>query len=196
LYLWFKYLNIQSVMSFHKKNDLSQEVLDSTGVSSAKCYQCGKCSAGCPMAGEMDYPPSMIMRFLQTGIESNDTKVLASKSIWYCLTCGTCKSRCPQEVDIPVVMDHLRKLSIERHLVHRDAKKILAFHESFLTSINNTGRLHEINLIANYKLKTLDLMQDVLLAPIMFAKGKLPIFPERIKGIKNIKSIFNKTKKK
>ena len=182
---------------FHiKKNDLSAEVFDATGVSSAKCYQCGKCSAGCPMAGEMDYPPSMILRLLQTGIDLNDKKVLSSKSIWYCLTCGTCISRCPQEVDIPILMDHLRELSIERNLVNDDAKKILAFHESFLASINNTGRLHEIGLIANYKMKTLDLMQDVMLAPTMYAKGKLPIFPEKIKDIKNIKSIFSKTKKK
>ena len=44
---------------------LADRVLEKTGVDVARCYQCGKCSAGCPLAAEMDFPPSQIMHLLQ-----------------------------------------------------------------------------------------------------------------------------------
>ncbi|MDR2106559.1 MAG: hypothetical protein LBP24_04045, partial [Coriobacteriales bacterium] len=31
------------------------------------CYQCGKCTAGCPMAHEMDLVPRQLIRMLQLG---------------------------------------------------------------------------------------------------------------------------------
>ena len=88
---------------------LSSEVLDETGVLAIKCYQCGKCSAGCPVADEMDYTPSMVMRMLQTGQDIEAEKLLHSMSIWLCVTCEMCVTRCPMEIDIPKLMDFLRR---------------------------------------------------------------------------------------
>ena len=33
------------------------DILEATGINAATCYQCGKCSAGCPMASESDLRP-------------------------------------------------------------------------------------------------------------------------------------------
>ncbi len=44
---------------------LADRVLEKTSVDVARCYQCGKCSAGCPLAADMDFPPSQIMHLLQ-----------------------------------------------------------------------------------------------------------------------------------
>ena len=57
------------------ENYMADEVRGNTGVNVARCYQCGKCSAGCATAPEMDYPPSLVLRMLQTRSEENDRAV-------------------------------------------------------------------------------------------------------------------------
>jgi heterodisulfide reductase subunit C len=104
-----------------------------------------------------------------------------------------CISRCPMEVDIPPMMDYLRSESLRLKKENPAAKNIIRFHKAFLDSIEQTGRLYEMGLIVDYKARALNLIQDVALAPSMFAKGKLKIMPELIKNRKNIKQIFKKT---
>lgn len=167
-----------------------------TGVSMARCYQCGKCSAGCPLAEEMDYPPSQLLRMLQVDTPEMEEKVLRSMTIWLCLTCETCIARCPQEVELPKVMDFLRQESVRLGLVNPKAKDIIGFHKAFLDSIQMTGRLYEMGLIVDYKARSRHLFQDVLLAPWMIAKGKLHAVPERIKNKAQMSRIFSQTIKK
>jgi heterodisulfide reductase subunit C len=50
----------------------------------ALCYQCGKCTAGCPIAYAMDYPPHQILRGVQLGMRD---VVLSSRTIWLCAAC-------------------------------------------------------------------------------------------------------------
>jgi len=169
------------------------EISKNTGVEIIKCYQCGKCSAGCPLATEMEYSPSLAMRMLQTNTSDYDEKLLTSQTIWLCVTCEMCISRCPMDIDIPKVMDYLREKSLNRKKVNPKAKNILAFHKSFLNSIRRTGRLYEIGLLMDYKARTLTLVQDLSLAPGMLLKGKLNIIPEMIKNRRLLSSIFKKT---
>jgi heterodisulfide reductase subunit C2 len=175
---------------------LAGEVLKNTGVNVNKCYQCGKCTAGCPLAAEMEYTPSYAMRMLQTGDPALEEQLLRSFAIWACLTCEMCYSRCPKSIDIPKVMDYLREKSLREGKVSPKAKEIVAFHKSFLSSIEKTGRLYELGLTLEYKARTLSLMQDVAVAPAMLSRGKLHLVPEVIKGKSKIVSIFNKTVKK
>jgi len=177
----------------HSKSGLSGEISEHIGVNVEKCYQCGKCSAGCPVASEMDYPPSLMLRMLQTGDKELEQKILKSYTIWLCVSCEMCYQRCPMEIDIPVMCDFLRSKSLAQGLVHKKAKNIVKFHKAFLGSIRNTGRLYELGLIAKYKLGSMNLMQDVDLAPAMISKGKLHFLPEKIKNTAQMKRIFNKT---
>jgi heterodisulfide reductase subunit C len=170
--------------------------MEATGVAVSHCYQCGKCSAGCPLSEEMEYPPSYIMRMLQTGDPELEEKILRSFTIWVCLTCEMCFARCPMSIDIPQMMDFLRQKSLKEKKVHPDAKRILSFHKSFLDSIKFTGRLYEIGLLMDYKARTMKVMQDMSLAPKMLSRGKLNIFPEMIKGRSAIAGIFNRSNKK
>jgi heterodisulfide reductase subunit C2 len=176
----------------HHPLSQSGEIRIDTGVIINKCYQCGKCSAGCPVATEMDYPPSLVMRMLQTEEPAQMEKLLRSMSIWLCVSCEMCLTRCPMEIDIPTLMDYMRQKSVKAKKTNPKAKKIISFHKSFLDSINYTGRLYEMGLIVDYKMRTGAMMQDVLIAPKMFVKGKLNPVPELIKGRKNIAAIFNK----
>jgi heterodisulfide reductase subunit C2 len=97
------------------------------------------------------------------------------------------------EIDIPPMMDFLRQESLRRNRVTPRAKNIVRFHRAFLDSIRTTGRLYEVGLTVDYKLRSLDLMQDISIAPSMYAKGKLSILPEMIKGRSNMAKIFSKT---
>lgn len=184
-------------MSHHTINhSLSGEILEYTNVNSDRCYQCGKCSAGCPLAEDMDYTSSMVMRMLQTEDPETEKELLKSKSIWLCVSCEMCISRCPMSIDIPKVMDYLRQKSVENGLQNKSAdKNIIAFHRSFLDMIKLTGRSYEPGMIVDYKLRSKTFFQDLTLAPKMFGRGKLSLFPERIKNRKNIRDIFKKSKK-
>jgi len=175
---------------------LGGNILEHTEVKVSHCYQCGKCSAGCPLSVEMDYPPSVIMRMLQTGNPELEEKVLSSFSIWVCLTCEMCFARCPMSIDIPKMMDFLREKSMREKKANRRAKEIIAFHRSFLDTIRYTGRLYEIGLLAGYKTRTLKILDDMELAPKMLKRGKLNIIPELIKDRAGVASIFKKTIKK
>ena len=164
-----------------------------TGVEVMRCYQCGKCTAGCVLASEMNYPPSYLMRLLQTGTRQNMDKVLASNSIWLCLNCENCLGRCPMEIDIPKMMDYLRTQAIKENKLHPDSKPIVPFHRSFLDSIKYTGRLYEMGLIAAFKAGTFRLTLDITIAPAMYLRGKLHMLPEKIKDRRSMKRIFAQT---
>jgi len=156
----------------------------------SRCYQCGKCSAGCPMASEMDLAPSRLLRLLQTGQPRHEAAVLGSRAIWLCVGCETCVTRCPNDVDLPRAVDVLREEATARGVAHRDARPIRAFHAAFLAGIERNGRLHELELIARYKLATGRLFQDVLIAPSMFRKGKIGLLPHRVRNPEAVARIF------
>lgn len=77
------------------------------------CYQCGKCSAGCPSISEMDISPCEIIRLVQLGQEK---EVLNSKTIWICASCFTCVTRCPKGVDLAKVMEALRQITLRKNV--------------------------------------------------------------------------------
>ena len=176
-----------------EKPKLSEEIRRQTAVNVARCYQCGKCSAGCPLSADMDFPPSVIMRMLQTGYPDLEKEVVGSHTVWLCLSCETCSVRCPMEIDIPKVMDSLRRESVRTRNVHPRARDIIAFHRSFLDSIRRLGRLYEVGLIIGYKARSRHLFQDVLLAPLMYIRGKLHLVPERIRERRRMRRIFSRT---
>ena len=98
--------------NINHSQSLKDRLFEQTGISVAQCYQCGKCTAGCPLREEMDFMPSQILRMLQFDQKGYEDKILGSLAIWLCLSCETCYSRCPQEVEFATVMDYLRKESI------------------------------------------------------------------------------------
>jgi len=180
----------------HASQPLADRVLEKTGVDVARCYQCGKCSAGCPLAAEMDFPPSQIMHLLQLrDFPEFAEMALRSHTIWLCLTCEICYARCPMEIDIPKLMDALRYEALAQDKVNPKAKDILAFHRAFLDSVRYTGRLFEMGQIVDYKLRSRHFLQDLLQAPWMFFVGKLHLLPERVRGRRLLGRIFARTLK-
>lgn len=96
------------------KNEFVRKVEEVSGQNVLNCYQCGKCSAGCPIVAVMDLLPNQVIRLVQLGQE----EVLDSKTIWFCASCFTCAARCPRGVDLAKVMEALRLMSLRRNLDH------------------------------------------------------------------------------
>lgn len=93
------------------KSDFIKEVEELSGQKVLKCYQCGKCSSGCPMIEAMDLLPNQIIRLLQLGQKE---EVLKSKTIWICASCFTCEARCPKGIDLSKLMEALRVLLLRK----------------------------------------------------------------------------------
>lgn len=79
------------------------------------CYQCGKCSAGCPSADRMDNIPSQFIKLIQLGMDST---VRASNTPWICLTCFVCTVRCPKGIDIARIMEAARLVQSRDNVDH------------------------------------------------------------------------------
>ena len=77
-----------------------------TGQKVRHCYQCKKCSAGCPVAFTMDILPHEVMKLVQYG---QSDRLLECSTVWLCASCETCSTRCPNDIDIAGVMDGLRE---------------------------------------------------------------------------------------
>jgi heterodisulfide reductase subunit C2 len=168
--------------------NLAGEIQRRSGTNTLACFQCHKCSTGCPIGPDMDLLPSQIMRLVHLGAES---EVLESRAIWLCASCEACTTRCPQGIDIAGVMDALRILAVERKAAIPDAHE-KQFNSSFLGSVRRHGRVFEAGMLAMYKLRTGDLFSDVGKVPQMLAKGKLSFFPHSSGKTKEVRDVFKR----
>ena len=103
------------------KNDFVAKVSELSGQNLLACYQCGKCSAGCPAVSEMDILPNQIIRYAQLGLRD---ELLESKAIWVCASCFTCNSRCPKGINIAEVIEALRQILLRKRKDYVDANKL------------------------------------------------------------------------
>jgi heterodisulfide reductase subunit C len=109
-----------------------------SGENVAKCYQCGKCSAGCPMVDKMDILPNQVIRYFQLGDES----VLNCNTIWLCAACLTCDVRCPKGIDISRIMEGARQIILRKNIDKIDPKKV---------SQEDYDKLPQIALVAAFR---------------------------------------------
>jgi heterodisulfide reductase subunit C len=110
-----------------KNADISSEFVAHiekiSGEVSSRCYQCGNCTGGCPVSFKMDYGPSQIIRMLQIGQEE---EVRGANSMWICVGCMQCISRCPQNVSAANIFEALRQTTLRRGEDHQEIEDIPA----------------------------------------------------------------------
>ncbi len=166
-----------------------RKVEEESGQVVSRCYQCGNCTAGCPMSFTYDYSASRLMRLIQAGQKET---VLSSKALWMCASCETCTQRCPNNIDVAKILETCR------HMARREGKggvfAVKTFWDSFLTSVGLNGKVHEIGLMVLYMLRTGRFWTDVDLAPKALPKGKMSILPHRAEGRQEVADILRRFK--
>lgn len=161
-----------------------------SGQNVLDCFQCGKCSAGCPADYAMDLGPRRIMRAIQLGLKK---EILGSSTIWICVSCETCSARCPAKIEIARVMESLRWLAAAEKSKPAE-KNIKIFHRVFMSVIERFGRVHELSLAAMYNLFSKHLFANIKLMPGMLRRGKIAILPPSVKGTSELRNIFHRIK--
>ncbi|MFQ5420370.1 MAG: heterodisulfide reductase-related iron-sulfur binding cluster, partial [Anaerolineae bacterium] len=152
---------------------LAKRIQEELGQNVFLCYQCVKCSSGCPIGSYFDWQPNQIMRAVQLGQEDI---ALESQTPWLCAGCQTCATRCPQGLDITAVMDFLTQEAAARGF-EPQVPEVEQFNEAFMRQVRLWGRAYELGLTAEMKLRTREFTEDVDLGLKMFRKNKLPVFP-------------------
>lgn len=138
------------------------------------CYQCLKCSNGCPLGNYFDRQPHQILRLLQLG---DDQSALQAQTPWLCASCQTCNTRCPQGLDIPAIMAYLTRAARARGIRPR-VPQVHAADRAFFNEVRLWGRVYELGLMAEVKLRTGQIRQDMDLGMRMLRKGKISLLPE------------------
>ncbi|MGD2144431.1 MAG: heterodisulfide reductase-related iron-sulfur binding cluster [Anaerolineae bacterium] len=163
---------------------LADEVELHTGSNSYLCYQCVRCSSGCPVADHMDLLPHQVMR----SVQFDDEEVLRAKTPWICAACVTCSTRCPQGIDVAGVMDVLR-IEGRKRGIKPAIPEVELFTQVFLRDIGVLGRLYEAGLMAAMNVLTLRPMKDMDLGVKMILKRKLKLLPEFARPPRNVKPV-------
>lgn len=126
------------------KDEAIDRVETLSGQNILACYQCGRCSAGCPVVEEMDIIPSEVIRLLQLG---QMDEVLSSKTIWTCASCLQCASRCPKGVEFSNICDALRAIVLRTRLATPkvDADGLTRVMMSDAPQMGVVGALRKLN---------------------------------------------------
>ncbi len=172
----------------------ADRVREESGVAIDRCYQCMTCTLGCDASFAMDYAPNQIVRLAQLGLKD---AVLGSTSIWVCTSCESCVTRCPNEIDIPHLMDSLHQMAL-RDGVRVPEPSVPVFHEVFLAPVKQFGRQFEVMMTGLFifkakKFSIKDMVTNATLGLNMFIRRKLKFFPAAIKDKQAMKEIFKKT---
>jgi heterodisulfide reductase subunit B len=164
---------------------LARRIQEELGQNVYLCYQCVKCTGGCPVGQYFDWQPNQIMRALQLGQEGI---ALESQTPWLCASCQTCTTRCPQGLDIAAIMEFLARESVARGNKPK-VPEVNAFNEAFMREVRLWGRSYELGLMGEMKLRTRKITQDLDLGVKVIAKNKLPFIPEVARPPKRVRPV-------
>ena len=172
---------MENILTNDNGNELAEKIASEADVKLHECYQCGKCTAGCPMAHAMDVMPRQIVRYMQLGMVS---QALHCKTIWLCAACGTCYERCPHSVDLTTLIETLRHHAKQQKIC--GVREVDIFTETFLGNVNVFGKSQEVILAGVYNTLSGSLLQNMNNVPHML-KNEM-IKPE-IHSVKDKESV-------
>ena len=95
----------------HDNKALCEEIVRISGANPSKCMRCGKCSATCPAYDEMEYHPHQFVSMIENG---DIEPLIASESLYKCLTCFACVERCPRGVEPAKLIEAVRLIAVRK----------------------------------------------------------------------------------
>jgi heterodisulfide reductase subunit B2 len=164
---------------------LARRVMEDLGQNIYLCYQCVKCTSGCPVGDFFDWQPHQVMRSIQLGAED---VALRSQTPWLCASCQTCTTRCPQGLDVTAIMEFLTREAQKRG-IKPPVPEVAVFSQAFLRQVRLWGRAYELGLMAEMKLRTGHLTEDIDLGLKMIRKRKLAFLPSIAHRRKRVKPV-------
>lgn len=165
-----------------------QEIEALSGQNTNLCFQCSKCSAGCPMGDKMDLKPAQLMHSICLGLED---EVLNSTTIWLCVGCETCSARCPQKVNPAEAMTAARVLALKKG-VKPSVREVDIYYRGFVDNMRLNGKIHDASVAGITQLLTGQLRENLPLAWKLFLKGRVKPPPLPIKGRK-FRALYKRT---
>ena len=173
---------------FRINSDLAQRIQEELGQNVYLCYQCVKCTSGCPVGKYFDWQPNQIMRAVQLGQEDI---ALEAQTPWLCACCQTCTTRCPQDLDIAAIMDFLTREALDRG-IDPPVQEVDNMNKAFLREVRLWGRSYELGLIAELKLRNIrthPITEELDMGIKMIAKNKFPFFPTLTRPPRKVKPV-------
>ena len=121
--------------------DFRRRLMEEPGAESLMlCYQCGICTADCPVAMRVEeFRPRRIARLAAYGQKD---RLLGGDTVWLCAGCYTCYERCPEKVQVSEIVSALRRLALREGIIHPT-------YSALMESIAETGYIYEIGEFEN-----------------------------------------------
>ncbi|MDA8097508.1 MAG: 4Fe-4S dicluster domain-containing protein [Desulforudis sp.] len=161
------------------------------GAYASQCMQCGLCAVTCPARELMDYTPRRLFKMIHAGEKE---KVMNANTPWLCTSCYLCTVRCPRGIPIVDVMHGLK-----HELAKKSCKSGVALlSKVFFQSAMKRGRVYEAAMTNSFYMKLgpgsiPDAMKQQDVGLDMIKHKRLPLFPpKKIKGLKDLKKIYEK----
>ena len=99
-------------MSIRVEPELSRKLAELGGDTINTCFNCGNCTAVCPLSRDSTVFPRNTVRYLQLGLKD---KLLQSADPWLCYYCGECSETCPREANPGELMMAARRFLISQY---------------------------------------------------------------------------------
>lgn len=155
------------------------------------CLQCGSCGGSCPNGADMQYTPRAVFALINA---NEREKVLTSNTMWCCVSCYFCTTRCPQNIPITEIMYALKRLSIAEGLARDTDAPALA--KTFTDMVEKFGRSFELGLASKFYLlnKPLAMLKMGPLGMKMFTRGRMSLLPTKIRQVDQLQAIIKKAR--
>ncbi len=155
------------------------------------CMQCGSCGGSCPNGADMQYTPRGVFALINA---NEREKVLTSNTMWCCVSCYFCTTRCPQQIPITEIMYALKRLAIAEGLARQTDAPALA--KTFTDMVEWFGRSFELGLASRYYLfnKPLAMLKMGPLGLAMFTRGRMALLPTKIRQVGQLQAIIRKAR--
>lgn len=160
------------------------QIIQKSGQNLLECLQCGKCSAGCPIASETVGGPRQLIAEILIGMKE---RALQDPTWSYCVSCGTCATRCPVEINMYAVATTLCELA-DKEKRRPSEPEIHLFENLFLKSVRKSGRVQELRTVMEFNLRTLNPFKDMVQGLTLMRKGAISPF-DILKGKKKNQAV-------
>ena len=177
-----------------KKGTFLEEVIEATpgGERLVHCLQCGSCGGSCPSGADMEYTPRDAVRHDQ---RRRARAVLAANTMWACVSCYFCTTRCPQEH--PHYRHHVRpeadgdrRAALPRTPTPRRWPRPSPI---WWTSTGGASKFGLATLLSPVATGRWRMMKMGPMGMQMFSRGRMALLPTKIRQIDQLQAIIKQS---